>query len=86
MRGRSPPSRLPAFTANRPRTAKAGLAQYGTRSVSDGADTALWPASSADLDGVTGRFFEQGAEKPPFRAKSGMCCRSSALRKPGHSC
>ena len=42
---------------------KRDLAQYGTRSVPEGADTAVWLASSAELDGVTGRFFEQRAEK-----------------------
>lgn len=42
---------------------KRELAQYGSRSVSEGADTAAWLASSAELDGVTGRFFEQGAER-----------------------
>lgn len=43
---------------------KRDLARYGSRSVPEGADTAVWLASSADLDGVTGRFFGQGAEKP----------------------
>jgi NAD(P)-dependent dehydrogenase (short-subunit alcohol dehydrogenase family) len=42
---------------------KGELAQYGSRSVPEGADTAVWLASSAELDGVTGRFFEQRAEK-----------------------
>lgn len=43
---------------------KRDLAQYGTRRLPEGADTAVWLASSPELDGVTGRFFEQGAEKP----------------------
>ena len=43
---------------------KRDLAQYGSRSVREGADTAVWLASSPALDGVTGRLFEQGAEKP----------------------
>ncbi len=43
---------------------KRDLAQYGSRSVPEGADTAVWLASSAELDGVTGQFFEQGNEKP----------------------
>ena len=47
-----------------PEETKRELAQYGSRSVADGADTAVWLASSPELDGVTGRFFEQGAEKP----------------------
>ncbi len=41
-----------------------GLRQLGGRSVTDGAHTAVWLASSPELDGVTGRFFEQGAEIP----------------------
>jgi NAD(P)-dependent dehydrogenase (short-subunit alcohol dehydrogenase family) len=40
------------------------LAQYGTCSITDGADTALWLASSPEVSGATGRFFEQGAEIP----------------------
>lgn len=43
---------------------KSDLARYGSRSVAEGADTAVWLASSAELDGVTGRFFENRAEKP----------------------
>ncbi len=30
----------------------------------EGADTAVWLAGSEELDGVTGRFFEQRAEVP----------------------
>lgn len=42
----------------------AELAQYGTRTLSEGADTAAWMASSPELHGVTGRFFEQRTEIP----------------------
>ncbi len=44
--------------------AKRDLAQYGSRNVSEGAETAVWLASSAELNGVTGKFFEQGTEIP----------------------
>jgi NAD(P)-dependent dehydrogenase (short-subunit alcohol dehydrogenase family) len=44
--------------------AKRSLEHYGSRSVSAGAETALWLASSPELNGVTGRFFEQGTEIP----------------------
>jgi NAD(P)-dependent dehydrogenase (short-subunit alcohol dehydrogenase family) len=44
--------------------AKRSLEQYGSRSVSAGAETAVWLASSPELSGVTGRFFEQGTEIP----------------------
>lgn len=40
------------------------LAQYGSRSIPEGSATAVWLASSAEIDGVTDRFFEQGTEKP----------------------
>jgi retinol dehydrogenase 12 len=43
---------------------KRGLEQYGSRGVSEGAETAVWLAGSPELDGVSGRFFEQGAEIP----------------------
>jgi NAD(P)-dependent dehydrogenase (short-subunit alcohol dehydrogenase family) len=49
---------------NLPPEAKRGLEQYGSRSVSEGAETAVWLASSPELNGVTGRFFEQGPEIP----------------------
>lgn len=42
--------------------AKRELEAYGSRTVADGADTAVWLASSEELDGVTGKFFEQRAE------------------------
>jgi uncharacterized protein YicC (UPF0701 family) len=36
---------------------------YG-RSVAQGADTAVWLASSSEVQGVNGRFFEQRQEVP----------------------
>lgn len=47
-----------------PDEARRDLEQYGSRSVTDGADTAVWLASSPELDGVTGTFFEQRSEVP----------------------
>jgi hypothetical protein len=47
-----------------PADARAALQRLGSRSVPEGADTVVWLAASADLDGVTGRFFEQRAELP----------------------
>lgn len=44
--------------------AKRGLEQYGSRAVSEGAETVVWLASSRELNGVTGRFFEQRTEIP----------------------
>lgn len=44
--------------------ARGELAAYGTRTVEAGADTAIWLASSTDVDGVSGRFFEQRIEVP----------------------
>jgi len=42
----------------------------GGRTAADGADTAVWLASSPDLEGVTGRFFENRNEIPcSFRNK-----------------
>jgi NAD(P)-dependent dehydrogenase (short-subunit alcohol dehydrogenase family) len=43
---------------------KHGLEQYGSRAVSEGAETAVWLAGSSELNGMTGRFFEQGTEIP----------------------
>jgi NAD(P)-dependent dehydrogenase (short-subunit alcohol dehydrogenase family) len=40
------------------------LERVPSRSVSEGAKTAVWLASSPELNGVTGRFFEQGHEIP----------------------
>jgi NAD(P)-dependent dehydrogenase (short-subunit alcohol dehydrogenase family) len=47
-----------------PPEAKRDLEQYGSRSVSEGADTAVWLASSPELNGLTGKFFEQRTEIP----------------------
>jgi retinol dehydrogenase-12 len=44
--------------------AKRDLEAYGCRSIAEGADTVTWLASSADIDGVTGTFFEERAETP----------------------
>ncbi len=44
--------------------ARQGLEQLGSRSLSEGADTAVWLASSPDLIGVSGTFLEQGTEIP----------------------
>jgi NAD(P)-dependent dehydrogenase (short-subunit alcohol dehydrogenase family) len=43
---------------------KRGLEQYGSRGVAEATETAVWLAASAELTGVNGRFFEQGAEIP----------------------
>ncbi|HEX2046373.1 MAG TPA: SDR family NAD(P)-dependent oxidoreductase [Acidimicrobiales bacterium] len=40
------------------------LQELGGRSVTDGAHTVVWLASSPELDGVSGKFFEQGNEIP----------------------
>jgi retinol dehydrogenase-13 len=48
------------------------LEQLGGGSVAEGAETAVWLASSPDLQGVTGAFFEQRAEVPcQFREENG---------------
>lgn len=47
-----------------PPEATQALEQYGSRNIIDGADTAVWLASSPELSGVTGRFFEQRTEVP----------------------
>jgi NAD(P)-dependent dehydrogenase (short-subunit alcohol dehydrogenase family) len=48
--------------------AKRELEQYGSRGVAEGADAVVRVASSDELDGVTGRFFDQGADVAcPFR-------------------
>lgn len=44
--------------------ARRELEQYGARTLDDGADTAVWLASSDDAAGVTGAFFERRAETP----------------------
>jgi NAD(P)-dependent dehydrogenase (short-subunit alcohol dehydrogenase family) len=51
---------------------KRALEQLGGRSVPEGAETVVWLASSPELNGVTGRFFEQGTEIPcEFRNEDG---------------
>ncbi len=47
-----------------PPEAKRGLEKLGGRSVSQGAETAVWLVSGPELNGVTGRFFEQSTEIP----------------------
>jgi NAD(P)-dependent dehydrogenase (short-subunit alcohol dehydrogenase family) len=47
-----------------PAETKRELARYGSRSVTEGAETAAWLASSPEVEGVTGSFFEQGTEIP----------------------
>ena len=44
--------------------ARRELEQYGPRTLDDGADTAVWLASSDDTGGVTSTFFERRAEIP----------------------
>jgi NAD(P)-dependent dehydrogenase (short-subunit alcohol dehydrogenase family) len=40
------------------------LQQQPSRSVAEGADTVVWLAAATDLQGVSGRFYEQRAEQP----------------------
>jgi NAD(P)-dependent dehydrogenase (short-subunit alcohol dehydrogenase family) len=40
------------------------LAQQPTRSIAQGADTAVWLAIAPELEGASGRFYEQRAEQP----------------------
>ena len=40
------------------------LRQRGGRSVAQGADTAVWLASSSEVEGISGKFFEQRHEIP----------------------
>lgn len=47
-----------------PAETKRELARYGSRSVTEGAETAAWLASSPEVEGETGSFFEQGTETP----------------------
>jgi hypothetical protein len=42
--------------------ARRDLAQLGGCTVPEGADTVVWLASSPDVDGVSGKFFERRAE------------------------
>ncbi len=47
-----------------PPEARLGLEKMGARTVPEGADTAVWLASSPEVEGVSGRFFEQRKEIP----------------------
>ena len=48
-----------------PREVMAQLRQRGGgRTPSDGADTAIWLASSPEIEGVSGKFFENRKEIP----------------------
>lgn len=40
------------------------LQQQPSRSVAEGADTAVWLAAATDVEGLSGKFFEQRAEQP----------------------
>jgi NAD(P)-dependent dehydrogenase (short-subunit alcohol dehydrogenase family) len=40
------------------------LEQQPTRSIAQGADTAIWLATAPELEGASGRFYEQRAEQP----------------------
>jgi hypothetical protein len=42
----------------------AGLRQRSARTSSDGADAAVWLAGSPEIEGVTGKLFENGMEIP----------------------
>ncbi len=44
--------------------ARLALEKMGARTVPQGADTTVWLASSPEVDGVSGRFFEQRQEIP----------------------
>ncbi len=47
-----------------PPEGRLALEQMGARTVQEGADTAVWLASSPEVEGVSGRFFEQRKEIP----------------------
>jgi NAD(P)-dependent dehydrogenase (short-subunit alcohol dehydrogenase family) len=47
-----------------PPTTRQGLEQYPHHSVENGVDTPLWLATSPEVEGVTGRFFEARKELP----------------------
>ncbi len=47
-----------------PPEGRLALEQIGARTVQEGADTAVWLASSPEVEGVSGRFFEQRKEIP----------------------
>jgi NAD(P)-dependent dehydrogenase (short-subunit alcohol dehydrogenase family) len=43
---------------------RAMFSTRGGRTAAEGADTAVWLASSPDVDGVTGKFFADRRERP----------------------
>ncbi len=47
-----------------PPEVRLALEQQSARTVPEGADTAVWLASSPEVEGVSGRFFEQRKETP----------------------
>jgi NAD(P)-dependent dehydrogenase (short-subunit alcohol dehydrogenase family) len=47
-----------------PADVRHGLEQQPSRSVAEGTDTAVWLAAAADVEGVSGKFYEQRAEQP----------------------
>jgi NAD(P)-dependent dehydrogenase (short-subunit alcohol dehydrogenase family) len=47
-----------------PPEARLALEKMGARTVPEGADTAVWLASSPEVEGVSGKFFEQRKEIP----------------------
>ncbi len=47
-----------------PTEARQALEKMGARTVPEGADTAVWLASSPEVERVSGRFFEQRTEIP----------------------
>ncbi|MCA1699608.1 MAG: hypothetical protein LC790_12205, partial [Actinobacteria bacterium] len=40
------------------------LGQQPSRSIAQGAETAVWLARATEIDGVSGKFYEQRSEKP----------------------
>ena len=54
-----------------PAEIRAMFSTRGGRTAAEGADTAVWLASSSDVDGVTGKFFADRVERPcEFRSES----------------
>lgn len=47
-----------------PADVRHGLEEQPSRSVAEGADTAVWLAAAAEVEGVSGKFYEQRAEQP----------------------
>ena len=53
------------------------------RSVAQGADTAIWLASSSEVEGVNGRFFDRRQEVPcKFRKVRGSAAHSATQLNP----